>query len=77
MFCCQVSVWPAGQRGSSIITHHCGFDGVPLVCEAKASDDNDQDNGMFQTCSHRNATIQSSDVEDENLGILIKKVALY
>lgn len=44
-------MWPAGQRGSNIITLHCGFDGVALVAEAKASDDNDQDNGVFQTCS--------------------------
>lgn len=44
-------MWPAGQRGWSIVSLHCGFDGVALVDEAKASDDNDRDNGRFQTCS--------------------------
>ena len=66
-------MWAAGQRGSNIITLHCGFDGVPLVDEAMASDDNDQDNGIFQTCSQiQESNVQSSDVEGENLGILAK-----
>lgn len=48
-FCYRASVWPAGQRGWSIIALHCALDDGSLVSEAKASEDNNQDTGMFQT----------------------------
>lgn len=47
-FRCQNHVSYAGQRGLSVVERKCAFDGVALVAEAKASDDNDRDEGSVQ-----------------------------